>query len=92
VLFRAADFATAGDILLAMLGQHGAGRITLDREFVIALAAGAAVALLGPTSQEFALQKLQPRPWLAMPAGAALAYLLLLVGGRLPNVFIYFQF
>ena len=30
--------------------------------------------------------------WLAVPAGAALAYLLLLVGGRLPNVFIYFQF
>jgi hypothetical protein len=29
---------------------------------------------------------------MAMPAGVALAYLLLLVGGRLPNVFIYFQF
>jgi len=27
-----------------------------------------------------------------VPAGAALAYLLLLIGGRLPNVFIYFQF
>jgi len=27
-----------------------------------------------------------------VPAGAGLAYLLLLVGGRLPNVFIYFQF
>jgi alginate O-acetyltransferase complex protein AlgI len=27
-----------------------------------------------------------------MPVGVALAYLLLLVGGRLPNVFIYFQF
>jgi hypothetical protein len=50
------------------------------------------VALLGPTSQEAALTKLQPKPWLAMPAGLALAYLLLLVGGRLPNVFIYFQF
>jgi len=92
VLFRAADFTTAGDILLSLLGQHGAGRIRLDREFVAALVGGAAVALLGATSQEVALTKLQPRPWLAMPAGLALAYLLLLVGGRLPNVFIYFQF
>jgi hypothetical protein len=68
------------------------GRISLDREFVVALIGGAAVALLGPTSQEVALEKLQPKAWLAMPAGVALAYLLLLIGGRLPNVFIYFQF
>jgi alginate O-acetyltransferase complex protein AlgI len=92
VLFRSADFATAGDILSSMVGAHGLGRLSLDREFVAALIGGAAVALLGPTSQEAALAKLQPRPWLAMPAGLALAYLLLLVGGRLPNVFIYFQF
>src|SRR6516164_380315 len=86
VLFRSASFATAGDVLLSMLGQYGAGRISLDREFVVALIGGAAIALLGPTSQELALQKLQPRPWLAVPTGVALAYLLLLVGGRLPNV------
>jgi D-alanyl-lipoteichoic acid acyltransferase DltB (MBOAT superfamily) len=92
VLFRSADFATAGDILLAMAGGHGLGHIWLDREFVAALLGGGAVALLGPTSQEAALMQLQPRPWLAVPAGIALAYLLLLVGGRLPNVFIYFQF
>ena len=58
----------------------------------MALIGGAAIALLGPTSQQMALEKLQPRAWMAMPAGVALAYLLLLVGGRLPNVFIYFQF
>jgi alginate O-acetyltransferase complex protein AlgI len=92
VLFRAADFPTAGDILRSMLGEHGVGAISLDREFVAALIGGAAVALLGPTSQEAAIVRLQPRPWLAMPVGIALAYLLLLVGGRLPNVFIYFQF
>jgi alginate O-acetyltransferase complex protein AlgI len=91
-LFRSADFATAGDILGSMVGAHGVGHLSLDREFVAALIGGAAVALLGPTSQEAALAKLQPKPWLAMPAGLALAYLLLLVGGRLPNVFIYFQF
>jgi hypothetical protein len=92
VLFRSADFATAGDMLLSMTGAHGLGRISLDREFVVALLAGVAIVLIGPTSQEIALQHLQPRPWLAMPAGIGLAYLLLLVGGRLPNVFIYFQF
>ena len=59
---------------------------------MVALIGGAAIALLGPTSQQMALEKLQPRAWMAMPAGVALAYLLLLVGGRLPNVFIYFQF
>jgi hypothetical protein len=84
VLFRSPDFFTAGDMLLSMVGQHGAGEVSLDREFIVALIAGAAVALLGPTSQGFALRRLQPRAWLAMPVGAALAYLLLLVGGRLP--------
>jgi alginate O-acetyltransferase complex protein AlgI len=92
VLFRAADFTTAGDVLMSMLGQHGIGRISLDREYTAALIGGAAIAWLGPTSQEAALTRLQPRPWLAVPAGVALTYLLLLVGGRLPNVFIYFQF
>jgi hypothetical protein len=92
VLFRSADFSTAGDVLLSLAGAHGVGGLSLDREFVVALIGGAAVALLGPTSQEAALAKLQPKPWLAVPAGLALAYLLLLVGGRLPNVFIYFQF
>ncbi len=92
VLFRSADFATAGDVLLSMIGGHGAGAVSLDREFVVALIGGAAVALLCPTSQQLALDRLRPYAWLAMPAGASLAYLLLLVGGRLPNVFIYFQF
>jgi D-alanyl-lipoteichoic acid acyltransferase DltB (MBOAT superfamily) len=92
VLFRSADFTTAGDLLLSMIGQHGVGRVSLDREFAAALIGGTVVALFGPTSQEVALEKLQPKAWLAMPAGVALAYLLLLIGGRLPNVFIYFQF
>jgi alginate O-acetyltransferase complex protein AlgI len=92
VLFRAESFAVAGRILASMLGLHGAGHVSLDREYVAALAGGAAAALIGPTSQEAALRLLQPRPWLAVPAGVGLAYLLLLVGGRLPNVFIYFQF
>jgi alginate O-acetyltransferase complex protein AlgI len=92
VLFRADSFVLAGRMLGSMLGLHGLGHLVLDREYVVALVAGAAVALIGPTSQETALIWLRPRPWLAVPAGAGLAFLLLLIGGRLPNVFIYFQF
>jgi D-alanyl-lipoteichoic acid acyltransferase DltB (MBOAT superfamily) len=92
VLFRSPDFSHAGQVLASMAGWHGLGHIKLDREYVVVLAFGAAVATLGPTSQEAALRWLRPETWLAIPAGVGLAYLLLLVGGRLPNVFIYFQF
>src|SRR3984885_6848571 len=92
VLFRSPDFNHAGQVLAGMAGWHGLGHVKLDREYVLVLAVGAAIATLGATSQEAALRWLRPETWLAIPAGAALAYLLLLVGGRLPNVFIYFQF
>jgi D-alanyl-lipoteichoic acid acyltransferase DltB (MBOAT superfamily) len=92
VLFRASSFVEAGQILVSMAGTHGLGRVSLDREYVIVLIAGALVATLGPSSQDAALRWLRPETWLAIPAGALLAYLLLLIGGRLPNVFIYFQF
>ena len=50
------------------------------------------VAVAGPTSQRFVFTRLRPAPWIAVPAGLLLSWLLLLIGGRLPNVFIYFQF
>jgi D-alanyl-lipoteichoic acid acyltransferase DltB (MBOAT superfamily) len=92
VLFRAPDFTRAAEILESMVGRSGFGHVWIDREFVLAMAIGLAVAVLGPTSQEAALRRLQPQAWLAVSAGATLAYLLLLIGGRLPNAFIYFQF
>ncbi len=92
VLFRAPDFATAGDILASMAGFHGFGGVDLHRDYQIALAVGACVALLGPTSQRAAFAVLRPAAWVAIPVGFGLAFLLLLIGGRLPNVFIYFQF
>ncbi len=92
VLFRCPDFAEAGRVFASLLGQHGLGAIRLDREYVAALVIGAGVALLGPTSQVAALERLRPDPRLAVPAGVLLAFLLLLIGGRLPNAFIYFQF
>ncbi|MGE0226728.1 MAG: MBOAT family protein [Acetobacteraceae bacterium] len=92
VLFRAPDFATAGDVLASMLGLHGAGSVALTRDDLAVLAIGSAVALIGPTSQKAAFDVLRPEAWVAVPVGLGLAYLVLVIGGRLPNVFIYFQF
>ena len=90
VLFRAPDFPTAARVLAGMAGWEGLGRVRVTQAPVLLLAV--AVALQGPTSQDVALGRLRPRWWMALPAGAALAGLLLLAGGRVPNEFIYFQF
>ncbi len=92
VLFRSASFGEAWGILAGMVGANGGGRIVLDQTSVLAMSAGFLIATLGPASQDIALRWARPPEWLAIPAGATLAYLLLLIGGRLPNVFIYFQF
>ena len=90
VLFRSPDFGTAAQVLQSMDGLHGIGKTTVPNAGAMVL--GAALALLGPTSQRLALELVQPRPWLALPVGAGLVFLLLMIGGRLPNEFIYFQF
>ena len=90
VLFRAPDFATATRVYAGIAGLHGVGHARIDTPWVLAL--GALVAVLGPTSQQVALERLRPHAWVAGAAGAALAGLLLLAGGRIPNEFIYFQF
>jgi len=90
VLFRSPDFATAARVLAGMAGAHGVGHVHVDNAALVAIAA--LVAVLGPSSQDAALTRLRPSLWFAVPAGAALVFLLLLVGGRIPNEFIYFQF
>ncbi len=92
VLFRAPDFATAGRVVASMFGGAGLGRVVLNTDATRALMIGALVAILGPTGHAIATARLRPTPWVAVPAGIGLAYLVLLIGGRLPNVFIYFQF
>jgi alginate O-acetyltransferase complex protein AlgI len=92
VLFRSPDFATAGRVFGSLAGAHGLGAVSVDRQFVIVLIAAAVIAIFGPTSQRAALELLKPHRLVAIPMGLGLAYLLLLIGGRLPNVFIYFQF
>ena len=92
VLFRSPDFSTAGQVWSGMAGAHGVGSVSVDTDPFRAMVVGALVAVAGPTSQAFALSRLRPRAWFAVPAGVGLAYVLLLIGGRLPNVFIDFQF
>jgi D-alanyl-lipoteichoic acid acyltransferase DltB (MBOAT superfamily) len=92
VLFRAADFSTAADILASMTLTRGWGDVAPHREALAAMLIGGVMALIGPTSQDAALRLLRPTPWVAVVIGLGLTYLTLLIGGRLPNVFIYFQF
>jgi D-alanyl-lipoteichoic acid acyltransferase DltB (MBOAT superfamily) len=90
VLFRAPDFATAWTLLRGMAGLEGVGQVKLDH--AVAFIAGAAIALVGPTSQQVALMRLRPAHWLAVPVGIALLLLILQSGTRTPSEFIYFQF
>ncbi|MGE0419405.1 MAG: MBOAT family protein, partial [Acetobacteraceae bacterium] len=92
VLFRCPDFATAGEVLASMAFRHGVGEVVFNRDTWAAMAIGAVVAVIGPTSQRAATMILRPEAWVAVPVGLGLAWLVLMVGGRLPNVFIYFQF
>jgi len=92
IVFHSPGFHAAGRFLWSMTGANGIGRLALDRENTLALVGGAALAFLGRPSQEIALRWLQPRPWLAWPIGAFTIWVVLLTGGRVPNVFFYFQF
>ncbi|PWC31572.1 MBOAT family protein [Azospirillum sp. TSO22-1] len=89
VLFRAPDFATAGNLLAGMAGQGG---LAGDLSRPLTMAVGAAVALLGPTSLDFTDTRLPAR----RPVAAAFAVLavacILEVGKGQPLSFIYFQF
>jgi len=90
VLFRAGDATTARHVLAGMAGLEGTGPVVIHDGWALVVAAIAAVA--GPTSQAVAFGRLRPVAWAAVPAGLALAGLLLLAGGRIPAEFIYFQF
>ncbi|WP_137126451.1 MBOAT family protein [Roseomonas sp. HF4] len=93
VLFRAPDFATAARMFEAMATLPLArGAVAMDTTQTVALLGGCAAALLGPASQVFALDRLRPHPWVGAAVGVVLFLMLLLVGGRVPNEFIYFQF
>lgn len=90
VLFRAGDFGTALRMYAGLVGLEGWGTVRVEGRWF--LLAATALAVFGPTSQGLALDRVRATRWVAGAAGAALAGLLLLSGGRVPSEFIYFQF
>ncbi len=90
VLFRAPTFATATRVYAGLVGANGLGSVTFQNGW--ALAAGAAIALFAPTGERLAAGFRVPHAGIAVAAGLALVFLLLLTGGRLQTAFVYFQF
>lgn len=93
VLFRASSFPEAISIFTAMVGGHG---FTLNMASYGAhpaiLGVAAAVALIGPSSQEFALERDYARPWAALALTSALTLSIIMAGSSAHPEFIYFQF
>jgi hypothetical protein len=89
VLFRAVDFASAGNMLAGMFG-FGTGWGELQRPELLAVAA--AVSMIGPTSMRFVEFHLPPRRLAAAVASLVLIVSILEVGRGQPVSFIYFQF
>ena len=93
VLFRAADFGTAAGMIHSLFGGNGLALVWGDYGAnPIVLAAAAAVALIGPTSQDSVLNYRFGRPWIAVPAALAFVLLAIEVGSKAHPEFIYFQF
>jgi D-alanyl-lipoteichoic acid acyltransferase DltB (MBOAT superfamily) len=92
ILFRASTFGDATTMAGGLVGLHGTGVSSMPDEVAWALVFGAGIATIGPTSQRLTLELARPAQWIAVPVGLMLSWLLVLIGGRLPNVFIYFQF
>ncbi|MFQ5773519.1 MAG: MBOAT family O-acyltransferase [Kiloniellaceae bacterium] len=92
VLFRAETFAAAADMWLSIAGGNGWSLSVqgVERPWIIGVAA--AMAMLGPTSQGIALERLVPRRAVAVTVAAALVFMTLKVGGGDNAEFIYFQF
>lgn len=89
VLFRSPDFSTALSVFSGLAGSGGLGGINKANWII---AAGAIVAVVGPTSLAFSERFLLP--W---RSGAVLwvglwVYCLMVIGGENPVSFIYFQF
>ncbi len=91
VLFRADSFATAATFWRAMHDLSGVVSSWDGRNLALVAAAGL-VAIVGPTSQQIAFDRLVPSRWYALAAGLAVAVAIVLVGGGDAQEFYYFQF
>jgi len=94
VVFRATSFGAAAEILGGMAGLHGKGALMSGqgaRDWWMIPVAGA-LAIIGPTAHQWALERLKPSPWIATVVALLFVYLLLAVGEGRNTEFIYFQF
>ncbi len=91
VLFRADSFSTAAVFWTAMHDFRAIATPTDAHALLLVIAAGLA-AILGPTSQRVALERLAPNRWYAAAAGLAVVVVLIMVGGSGEAEFYYFQF
>ncbi len=92
VIFRAENIPTAFCIIQAMIGYSEwsfASSVKVDD--VLFIVAGL-LALFGPTTQSLILEKLSPKPIIALAFSLLLISLLLKVGNHGYTEFIYFQF
>lgn len=93
VLFRATSFPEALSMLTAMYGGNGLSLQSVEYGANPAvLAAAAVVAIIGPSSQEFAFDRDYARPWAAVATASALTLCLIMAGSGVHPEFIYFQF
>jgi len=92
VLFRSATLSHAWAMMATMVGWEGWSLVVRDVPHRWGVLIFALPALLGPTSQQLALEKLQPRPVFAALAACLFFYLVLLIGDEGYSEFVYFQF
>lgn len=93
VLFRASTFSEAMSMFSSMFGANGLEFSTAGygaHPAILALAA--AVALIGPSSQAYALEQDYGRPWAALAVASVLTVSVIMVGSSAHPEFIYFQF
>lgn len=96
VFFRATSFMGAAEMLRAMAGWgYGGWRFPVTmlnpwHSWIIGFAA--ALAIFGPTSQEVALVRLTPRRITAIATALAAVFVLMEIGDRGTQEFIYFHF
>ena len=87
VIFRAANFTAAYDLLMAMTGFNGLDGRIQGRTLLLC---AAAVSLM-PSSHEL-IERLKPLPAIAGPLAAMFAFMMLRINTEAPVTFIYFQF
>ncbi len=93
VLFRAESFGEAMSVMESMFGFNGFSLEAAEYGGpAYILLVGAAVALIGPSSQDVALERRYDTPWAAFATASALVVCAILVGSGDHAEFIYFQF